>query len=282
VLRYNYKTIEPGKDMDSIAAGNRIYARPRSDYIHPLHGLHGEPLTHDWSKDHPHHRGIYWAWPEVNWRGQRGDLHALQKVFARPTGKCLAASGAVFAQVEAENLWRWDDRDAIVREEALIRVWRSGPHGRLVDLEFRFAALEEPVLLARRAASHYGGLNIRMAPVQGQRIRTRTDPPGAAPRLAWGLVEGTFAGAAAAAGFLILQHDGNPAYPGDWIQYPELNWLQPTFPASGARHELKRGQTLVLRYRLAILPADAATDAACAAHWRRYQSLQLDCSLKPS
>ena len=67
----------------------RIYARARSDYIHPLFGLEGETLTKDWSTDHPHHRGIYWAWPEVDWRGQRGDLHALQHVFARPTGKCI-------------------------------------------------------------------------------------------------------------------------------------------------------------------------------------------------
>lgn len=81
VLRYNWKTVEPGDLPTNIAPANRIYARPRSDYIHPLFGLDSEILTKDWSLEHPHHRGIYWAWPEVDWRGQRADLHALQKVF---------------------------------------------------------------------------------------------------------------------------------------------------------------------------------------------------------
>ena len=101
VLRYNYQTIEPGEILKSIAPGNLIYARARSNYLHPLYGLGGEVLTQDWSVDHPHHRGIYWAWPEVDWRGQRGDLHALQRVFARPTGVCAARSGPDQAQIEA-------------------------------------------------------------------------------------------------------------------------------------------------------------------------------------
>jgi hypothetical protein len=43
-----------------------IWAIPRSDYIHPLYGLNGEMLTNDWpDADHPHHRGIFWAWLEV-------------------------------------------------------------------------------------------------------------------------------------------------------------------------------------------------------------------------
>ncbi len=71
VLRYNYKAVEPGDMLDKVAPANRIYTRARSDYIHPLYGLDGEVLTRDWSIDHPHHRGIYWAWPEVDF-GRNG------------------------------------------------------------------------------------------------------------------------------------------------------------------------------------------------------------------
>ena len=87
-VAYNYQSVSmPDTVKPRIAPGNQKYAVPRSDYIHPLYGLHGEILTDDWVPDHPHHRGIYWAWPEVDWQGKRGDLHALQDVFARPTGK---------------------------------------------------------------------------------------------------------------------------------------------------------------------------------------------------
>ena len=91
VLRYNYKTVEPGEMLNKVTPGNLIYTRARSDYIHPLYGLDGEVLTRDWSIDHPHHRGIYWAWPEVDFGTNRGDLHALQKVFARPHGQSAPA-----------------------------------------------------------------------------------------------------------------------------------------------------------------------------------------------
>ena len=282
ILRYNYQTIEPGDLLTNVAPGNRIYARARSDYIHPLFGLDGEMLTRDWSRDHPHHRGIYWAWPEVDWRGQRGDLHALQKVFARPTGHCLVTSGPVFAQLDTENLWKWEDRDAIVRERAVIRAYRATPRGRIIDLEFTFTALNDPVLLARRETKNYGGLNIRLAAVKNQRITPHTDPTNANPRLAWGEVAGTFSDAKNPSGVVVLQSAANPSYPGDWVQYPELNWLQPTFPASGARYELKKDQPLVLRYRLWLHRGPTATDDSCADQWRAYHSGSAPTSLKSS
>lgn len=76
VLRYNYQTVEPGAVLEKMTPNNRKYVQPRSDYIHPLYGLNGEVLTRDWSVDHPHHRGIYWAWPEVVARKQSKDFTA--------------------------------------------------------------------------------------------------------------------------------------------------------------------------------------------------------------
>lgn len=252
VLRYNYKTIEPGPILEKVTAGNRIYARARSDYIHPLYGLNGEVLTRDWSVDHPHHRGIYWAWPEVDFGSERGDLHALQKVFARPTGRVKLQSGPVFAQIEAENRWLWEDREPIVSELALIRAYRATPQGRVVDLAFRFSALKNGVTIARRGMDKYGGLNVRLETPRAQAISIFTDPPNAAPRRAWSYLSGQFSSGATASGLLVLQHAQNPDYPGDWVQYPELSWCQPTFPASGKRFALRRGQSLTLRFRLSV------------------------------
>ena len=250
VLRYNYKAIEPGDVLDKVTAANRIYARARSDYIHPLFGLNSEILTRDWSIDHPHHRGIYWAWPEVDFGQERGDLHALQKVFARPTGKLQLQSGPVFAQIEAENLWLWEDREPIVREQAIIRAYRATPQGRVVDLAFRFVALKEGITVARRGTDKYGGLSPRMATPAAQKISTHTDLSNTVPRRAWSDLSGSFAGAAAPSGLSVLQHPKNPDYPGDWVQYPELSWCQPTFPAANTRYILSPGKPLVLRFRL--------------------------------
>ena len=263
VLRYNYKAVEPGEVLDKVTPGNRKYAVARSDYIHPLYGLKGEVLTRDWPVDHPHHRGIYWAWPEVDFGTNRGDLHALQKVFARPTGTVRLESGSVFAEIEAENLWLWEDREPIVREQAIIRAYRATAQGRVVDLAFRFVALKEGVTLARRGTEHYGGLNVRMATPTSQEIAVHTDPSNAVPRRAWSDLSGIFSGCSRPSGLTVLQCQVNPDYPGDWYQQPRLSWCQPTFPAAGTRYELLRDKPLVLRFRL-FVHAGAKPDEARA------------------
>jgi hypothetical protein len=272
VLRYNYKTVEPGDVLDKVTPANRIYTRARSDYIHPLYGLNGEVLTKDWSLDHPHHRGIYWAWPEVDFGTNRGDLHALQKVFARPTGKVRLQSGPAFAEVEAENLWLWEDREPIVREQAIIRAYRATPQGRIVDLEFRFVALKEGVTLARRGTEHYGGLNIRMATPASQDISVHTDLSNAVPRRAWSDLSGVFEGSSAPSGLTVLQHRQNPDYAGDWVQYPKLSWCQPAFPAAGTRYPLSRDRSLVLRYRLVVHAGAKPEDDHTARLWDAFNA----------
>jgi hypothetical protein len=273
VLRYNYKTVEPGDVLDKVSSANRIYARPRSDYIHPLYGLAGEVLTKDWSPDHPHHRGIYWAWPEVDFGTNRGDLHALQKVFARPTGKLRLQSGSQFAELAAENLWLWEDRTPIVREQAVIRAYHATAQGRVIDLAFRFIALEDAVSLARRGTEHYGGLNVRMATPAAQKITVHTDPSNAAPRRAWSDLSGVFTGTTTPSGLTVLQCRENPDYPGDWVQYPNLSWCQPAFPAAKTHYALRRGQPLVLRYRLWVHTGAKPDEDRAASLWDEFNAV---------
>jgi hypothetical protein len=272
VLQYNYHTVQPPEGfLSRVAPANRKYAQPRSDYIHPLFGLDGEMLTADWSKDHPHHRGVYWAWPEVDYRGQRGDLHALQNVFARPTGHLELRTAGDWAEIEAENVWKWEDRTPIVLETATIRVWRSGEHGRFIDLTFKFQAIEEDVALARRGMAHYGGLNLRLSPIKNLKILTHTDPADAKPRASWGVASGIWDNGARTAALAVFQHPGNPEYPGQWIEYPYLPWFQPTFPTAMTRYVLKKGQPLKLQYRLWFHRGDKLPDEAYGRQWRAYR-----------
>ena len=129
------------------------------------------------------------------------------------------------------------------------RVRQTGA-GRAIDLQFRFTALDADVQVARRGTSHYGGLNVRLSAAQDQQIETGTDPAGASPRRAWAQRSGIPIGGQAVVGFTILQHAQNPDYPGDWVQYPNLSWIQPTFPAANTRYTITKDRPLVLRYRL--------------------------------
>lgn len=271
VLRYNYRSVPlPAGYLQTVAVGARKYAVPRSNYIHPLYGPDGEELTADWSPDHPHHRGIYWAWPEVDFGQQRGDLHALQHVFARPTGHLQLTNGADAAEIEAENLWKWEDKTPIVRELATIVVHRAGQHGRFVDLKFQFTALTDGVRLARRGGNLYGGLNIRLSPVQGLKLTHHADPANAEARPAWSDSIGIRAGGTEPVGFAVFEKATNPHYPGDYIEYPDLPWFQPTFPHQGTRFELKKGEPLVLQYRLWIRRGGGISEKTYGQRWHQW------------
>jgi hypothetical protein len=276
VLRYRYATVPIPPALraglsEREAESMRRYGHPRSNYIHPLYGLDGVPLTDDWSPDHPHHRGIYWAWPEVGYKGELGDLHALQRVFARPTGAISSTSDDQSAVIRAENEWRWDDVTPIVRETATIRAHRRGAHGRVVDLTFTFVALVDGVTIARRGTNAYGGLNTRLAPVTDLRLSHHADPPAAVTRMAWQTAAGTWKGATTPASLTIFESARNPGYPGDYIEFPDLPWFQPTFPAANTRHALSREAPLVLRYSLWVAEGTPPAEDACRRQWREFQ-----------
>jgi hypothetical protein len=271
VLQYNYRTVEPAEGfLEHVAPDARKYARARSNYIHPLYGPDGEVLTEDFSPDHPHHRGVYWAWPEVDFGDERGDLHALQRVFARPTGTIALNSGTEVAEIRAENLWMWDDKTPIVREHTSIRARRADEQGWYVDLKFEFTALVDNVTIARRDTTLYGGLNTRLSPVEDLQLLHHADPPDSQPRRAWSDSIGVRTGGNKSVGFAVLEKTSNPHYPGDWIVFDHLPWFQPTFPAKNARIALSGSEPLVLEYRLWVRSGSQATTEQYVAEWEAY------------
>jgi len=289
VLQYNYKTVyrknvihlsDAEKEehehtgVDTFVTTSR-YAKPRSDYIHPLYGLNGEMLTNDWPEGgHPHHRGIFWAWPEVEYGSERGDIFALQKIFARPTGDIELESGPVFAQIEAENIWIWEANEPtipIVREQALIRVYRATSKTRVIDLAIKLRALKDSITIATRGTDSYGGLNIRMQiPPDSQDISYFTSSPGSKPVRAWSDFSGIFEGSDSPTGLMVLQHQKNPEYPGEWVDYPELAWVQPTFPTPNTRYPLSQEEPLILRYRIIVHKGDKPGKSISKQRWDAY------------
>lgn len=291
ILRYNYEIVYENDEYafngldaneyvktetDTFMANPSIYAVPRSNYIHPVFGLNGEILTRDWSKDHPHHRGIYWAWPEVDYGKDRTDLHALQKIFARPTGRITLLSGADFAQVEAENLWIIEEGIVpIAREIALIRAYPKSGDYQLVDLVYKFEGLKDSVTIARRGTNAYGGLNIRMMTPEPQKLTYHMDKSGKNPQRGWSDLSGIFSGNDTPTGLSVFQHQSNPEYPGEWVEYPELSWVQPTFPTTGTRFPLKQGDPLTLRFRIIIHKGGKPDKKMMEQLWDEYHSEQL-------
>ena len=148
------------------------YGGERSDYIYPLYGFHGEPLTADYPKDHLHHRSLWWSWCEVRHNDKIGDLWAVCKIRAYPVKITKMEAGADEAVLQAVNVWRYDDDPAaVVNETVTIRASKTagmqGARSRAVDVDVRLEALVDGVAIAGRQKvdyGGYGGMTVRMNP----------------------------------------------------------------------------------------------------------------------
>ena len=287
VLRYNQGTVPPPPEIvehfEKETKPPLYYAR--GDYIHPLFGPDGEPLTDDYSMNHPHHRGICWAWPIVRFEGEARDIWAVRVlptepggVWARPVSMNRVEAGPVLAAIDAENVWKWGDRDRIVREDVAIRVFRGQNRCRFLDVHIRLTALVDDVSIGGRPGATYGGFNLRSFPeFDGRKIDMHIEPPEAKPRRAWFHLTGNFPGGKGPAGVAMFEHVTNPDYPSfpnpqtaDRVpgQYPLWRSVQPAWP--GDREvPLKRDKPLVLKYRLWIHPGPS-DEATLESVWASY------------
>ena len=246
VFTYNYGIVPVPEGITG------KYAVARSNYIHPLYGLNGEVLTADYQKDHPHHRGVYWAWPEVTYKGEKRDLHALQGIFARPVRMIRQEATKDRAVIETEHVWKWNDTEEIVRELATISVSPAKDGLRIIDFQFRLEGLKPDITIARRQQHAYGGFNVRMSSRKDQQITKHIGNAAQFPQESWAELVGIPPDGKESVGVFLLQKPTNPIYPCDWQDYPNLNWLQPTFPSSGMAFNLTSGKPLDLAYRIII------------------------------
>jgi len=184
----------------------------------------------------------------------------------------------VLAAIDAQNVWKWGDRDRIVREDVAIRVFRGQNRCRFLDVRVRLTALVDDVSIGGRPGGTYGGFNLRTFPeFDGRKIDMHVEPAEAEPRRAWFHLTGNFPGGKGPAGVAMLEHVTNPDYPSfpnpqnaDRVpgEYPRWRSVQPAWP--GDREvALERGESIVLNYRLWIHPG-VSDEATLGAVWASY------------
>lgn len=243
----------------------------RADYFHPIYDLDGVVITDDFPKDHYHHRGLFWGWPEVIVDGQKYDPWScvgMQQRFKRWIARETKPDCAV---LEVENGWFIGDRSA-VRETVRATIFRSDKQKRVMDVAVTLEAETEPVTLRGRSTGNkgYGGFTLRFAP---RRDASITLPTGRIAEDAvqvsapWADYSAKFGAGEAVSGAAIFDHPNNPSHPTTWLTryYGVLN---PTWPALETA-VLEPGKPVTLRYRLLIHRGDAtaAKVAETCAAW---------------
>lgn len=241
----------------------------RCHYIHPLYGLDGEVLTEDFPADHPHHRGIFWAWHQL-WLGDKkvGDGWSLQDFFWDVYETKIIAESPLPPALQVKVLWKSPlHADALniprplVRETALIRAYPSANDRRFIDFWISLLALEEGLRLGGSEDDKgYGGFTTRIRLPEGLEF---TGAVGAVePRRtavvggAWMDFSGHFLSAQHVSGLAILVHKSNPGYPQPWILRRKNSAQNAVYPGRNPV-PLPTTKPLVLRYRIVVHDGDS-------------------------
>ncbi len=197
--------------------------RTRSCYVHPLWGLDKEVLTDDFPEDHPHHRGVFWTWPEIlvgdspdtlSLWDIRGIQQRFESWFEPPK------AGPTFASFGAQNGWYAGEK-RVMDEQVRLTVFRAGDFGRIIDFEFRWTALDQPVkeIGAPEEDKGYGGFGLRMAPCADPVITTdsglQAEDSNRQP-FQWADFSARFGQSEKASGAAIFPDPANPGYPNGW------------------------------------------------------------------
>jgi len=235
----------------------------RACYLHPVYAPDGTLLTDDFNKDHPHHRGISWMWPEVTVGGKQGDIWMVQGFRQRFVAWKARETGAATARLAVENGW-FDGPRKFVKEEVEIETHRVVRDSRLLEFALRFEAVDRPVQIAGTpdGKKGFGGFCFRFAPRDGGAAKTviRTDKgvsvkDGVLSRHPWAEITGTFHGKPA--GARVEDMPANPGYPHNgWLMRHGFGFLNVSYPGLEPI-TLEPGKPLLLRYRVILFAGEA-------------------------
>ena len=254
-------------------------------YLHPLRAASGKIVTRHFpmeqvdgeSKDHPHHRGLWFAHGDVNgwdfWanekglrsEGKGGGTVAFDKLVSAKGGK---QSG----EIKANFTWKTGDGQALLSEQKTIRIQPMGD-SRAIDVDILLTALT-PV---KFGDTKEGTFAIRLArALEESQTGTMTASTGKAKEKAvWGTAApwvdyaGTIEGERL--GVAIFDHPKNPRHPTYWHSRGYGLFAANIFGLHDFLRDktkdgslaLKTGEKLHFRYRVLIHPG--LTDAPAIA-----------------
>ena len=152
----------------------------RSNYVHPLMSLDGDVLTEDFPADHPHHRGIFWAWHQLLVGKERiGDGWALGRLRDQSRQRRVDRGGRARANRSdgALELPRHRDGEPFLEEATAVTAHRVVAGARAIDFEIALRALVPDVRIGgSEDPKGYGGFSPRLR-MPGGLVFTARDGP---------------------------------------------------------------------------------------------------------
>jgi mannobiose 2-epimerase len=278
VLGYNAGVVESPPGLDPLYR--------RSGHIHPLRTPSGLAVTDDFAPDHAHQHGVFFAWVNTTYAGQRVDFwNQMERTGRVAHVKTLSTlSGPVFGQFTARlSHEALKPLARVLDEEWVVRAYNVADRF-LVDFESTQRCAGDAALEIN--AYHYGGFAFRGNRAWFDGAAKGNDPPDPArsgqsdfltsegkhrsdgnhTRPRWVDLSGNVRGKSG--GVAILDHPGNFRFP----QPVRLHPNKPYFcfsPMVVGAFRIEPGKSYVSRYRLVVHDGRADANALEQA-WRDY------------
>lgn len=250
----------------------------RANYIHPLYGLNEEVLTEDFPEDHPHHRGVFWAWHQIMVNGDKIADGWTSENIGWDVENIQTDSNEDSATLKATVLWKsildGDSSKSIVLENTTINVLKSTPDFRIIDFEIILTPLIENFQIGgSEDAKGYGGFSPRLKLPediifisQNKEITPQTTAVKAGP---WMDFYGSFSGVnASKSGVALYSHPENPGHPQPWILRAEKSMQNVVYPGENPV-AIPKGKELVLKYRM-VIHDDKVNQSSLKKLYKRY------------
>ncbi len=236
----------------------------RSNYIHPVYGLNGEILTENYPVDHPHHRGIFWAWHQLYIGNQRiGDGWDMKDIRYEVDSVWINKNKGSVTYVYSKVLWKsplWLDEKGVekplIKEKTQITVYPKTENFRFVDIKIFILALEDSMKIGgSENEKGYGGFSYRIKLAKDMQFvsSSGTVEPTNLPLEAgpWMDLSGSIGKNNSIVGLTVLCHSDNPSPVDKWILRRSKSMQNAVYPGRNAVSISKINPT-VLKYRLVI------------------------------
>jgi len=232
----------------------------RCNYIHPLYGPDGSRLTEDFPADHPHHRGIFWAWHQIlidnkpvsdGWELKNFQQKVINFEFMLQKGV-----GALNTTVEWRSpLWKNGEK-AYMKEDTKIIIHPKTGNFRRIDFEIRLKALTDRLSIGGSDDEKgYSGFSARLrlpADVTFTGDKGLIEPVNTAIEAGNSMIiSGAFLNGAKQGGLAIWGDPSNPAPSTSWIIRKAVSMQNAAFPGRTSV-AIPFDSPLVLKYSLIV------------------------------
>ncbi len=240
----------------------------RANYIHPLYSLNGNILTEDFPDDHPHHRGIFWAWHQILINNKPiADGWSCENIVWEVVNTDIRKNKKSIT-LNSEVLWKSflknHQKLAIVKENLKIIVHSTADQYRIIDFDITLSALVDSLKIGGSDdAKGYGGFSLRLKLPEDIHFLSKNKeiiPTELAIQAGpWMDFSGSFEGTGEPnSGVTVFCHPSNPGYPHPWILRKEKSMQNPAFPGRVPVELTKKG--LRFQYRMVIHKSDFTKD----------------------